>query len=82
MSATVKSLVDVMTLRLAMIDAGTISPSESVVEATRTLVKNLGEIDSNEEIDVSILQKSPMRAQYIRTRTGEILAEIDTTHDT
>lgn len=81
MSTTVKSLGDVMALRLAMINAGTISPSKLVVEATRKLVKELDEIDSNEEIEVSILQKSPLKAQYIRTKTGAILAEIDVTHD-
>jgi hypothetical protein len=64
-----------------MIDAGTITPSELVVEATRKLVQELGELDSNEEIDVSILQRDPLKAQYIRTKTGVVLAEIDATQD-
>jgi hypothetical protein len=81
MSATVKSLADVMSFRLAMIDAGTISPSKLVVEATRKLVQELGELDSNEEIEVSISQRDPLKAQYIRTKTGVVLAEIDATQD-
>lgn len=79
MSATVKSLVDTMGIRLRMIDAGTISPSKSVVEATRRLVHELEELDSNEEIQVLILQRDPLMAQYIRMKTGAVLAEIDGT---
>jgi hypothetical protein len=79
MSTTVKSLVDVMSFRLAMIDAGTISPSKLVVEATRKLVQELGELDSNEEIEVLIMQRDPLMAKYIRTKTGAVLAEIDAT---
>jgi hypothetical protein len=81
MSATVKSLADVMTVRLAMIDAGSISPSKLVVEATRKLVQELGKLESSEEIEVSILQRDPLKAQYIRTKTGVVLAEIDATQD-
>ena len=81
MSATVKSLADVMGLRLRMINAGTIFPSELVVEETKKLVQKLGELDPNEEIEISILQKAPLKAQYIRTKTGAVLAEIDATHD-
>ena len=76
-SATVKSLFDVMSIRLAMIDAGTISPSKSVADATRKLVLALSELDSNEEIEVSILQRNPIKAQYIRVKTGAVLSEID-----
>ena len=81
MSATVKSLADVMAFRLAMIDAGKISPSKLVAEATRKLVQELGELDSNEEIEVSILQRDPLKAQYIRTKTGAVLAKIDAIQD-
>ena len=79
MSVTVKSLADVMIVRSTMIDDGTISPSKLVVEATKKLVIELGELDSNEEIEVSILQRDPLKARYIRVNTGAVLAEIDAT---
>ena len=44
-------------------------------------MKELGELDSNEEIEVLILQRDPLKAQYIRTKTGVVLAEIDATQD-
>ncbi len=74
---TVKSLLDVMAFRLSMIDAGTIRPTKVVVDATRILVQQLGDLDSTEEIEVSILNRDPLLAQYIRTKTGEVIAEID-----
>ena len=81
MNATVKSVADVMSLRLAMIDAGTISPTKLVVEAARKLMKELQELDSDEEIEVSIFQRNPLKARYTRTMTGAVLAEIEATQD-
>ena len=79
MGTSVKSLLDIMSVRLAMYDAGTIRPAKVVADATRALVQRLGGLEPTEDIEVFILDREPLHAQYIRTRTGEVLAEIDET---
>ena len=59
-----------------MCDAGTIRPEAIVVDATKRLVHRLRELDPTEDIDLFILNRDPLHAQYVRTRTGEVLAEI------
>ncbi|CAM8632104.1 hypothetical protein MCEZEM1_03337 [Comamonadaceae bacterium] len=81
MSGPVKSYLDVMSVRLGMIDAGVIFPSRSVADATRKLVQRLGELDPEEEIEVSIARTEPLKAKYIRIKTGDLLAEIDAIKD-
>lgn len=77
MTIDVKSLFNIMSLRLRIYDAGTIHPAKFVSDATRELVHKLGRLEPTEDIDVRILNSDPIHAQYIRTRTGEVLAEID-----
>jgi hypothetical protein len=77
MTTDVKSLFDIMSLRLRMYDEGTIHPDKVVSDATRELVHKLGRLEPTEGIDVRILSADPIHAQYIRTRTGEVLAEIN-----
>lgn len=81
MSTDVKSLLNIMTVRLAMYDAGTIHPARVVFDATRTLVGRLHDLESTEAIEVHILGRDPLLLQYIRVETGEVLAEIDETQN-
>lgn len=77
MSTDVKSLFDIMSFRLSRYDAGTIHPAKVVFDATRELVQKLGTLEPTEDIDIRVLSSDPLHAQYIRKRTGEVLAEID-----
>jgi hypothetical protein len=74
MAANAGELFETMKVRLSMQEDGIINPSNSVKNATRTLVEKLGNIESDEEIEVVI--KPPLLARYITIKTNEILAEI------
>jgi len=74
MSATVASLLDVMKIRLSMCESGLIAPPLEVIDATRKLVAELSVLDLTEEIEVSY-SKNPFHAQYVRNKTGKVLAE-------
>ena len=71
-----KSLLRIMTIRHSMQVEGKTHPHPSVVKATKQLVEKLAELDPTEAIDVVVLAENPVHAQYIRARTGELLAEI------
>jgi hypothetical protein len=79
MTTSVKPLLNIMSIRLGMYEDGTIQPAEIVKNAVATLVARLRDLESTEEIDVSILSENPILVQYIRKSTGEVLAEIDAT---
>jgi hypothetical protein len=51
-------------------------PYPSVVNATKQLVEKLGTLDPTETIDVVVLADNPVHAQYVRSKTGELLADI------
>jgi hypothetical protein len=74
MTTTAASLLNVMRIRLSMCDSGTIAPPSVVVEATRALVDELGILDPEEEVEIAY-SENPFHAQYIRRKTGKILAE-------
>lgn len=74
--ASVKSLLQTMTIRRAMQVEGITHPHLSVANATKQLVEKLATLDPTEAINVVILAKNPVHAQYIRAKTGELLAEI------
>jgi hypothetical protein len=75
MSANAGELFEIMKVRLKMQDDGLTNPSESVKLATKALVEKLAAIDSSESIEVSF-GSTPI-AKYIRSSTGEVLAEIN-----
>ena len=77
MGTTVGQLLDIMKVRLAMQIDGTTNPSSQVKKATESLVEKLASIDKNEIIDIVIINPELLNAQYIRSRTGEVLAEIN-----
>jgi hypothetical protein len=65
-----------MTVRHDMQVKGITHPQPSVVNATKQLVEKLAKLDPLEAIDVVVLAEDPVHAQYIRAKTGELLAEI------
>jgi hypothetical protein len=67
-----------MTIRHSLQLEGRSHPHPSVVEATRQLVEKLAQLDPTETIDIIVVAENPVLAQYIRAKTGELLAEIDT----
>lgn len=74
MSATAAGLLNVMNVRLSMLDSGRITPLPAVADATRLLVTELRLLDPSERIEVRV-SKNPFYAQYIRTKTNKVLAE-------
>jgi len=77
MGATAGSLLDIMQVRMKMQETGIIHPNKLVVEATRILIEKLNGLDRNEEIEISIISREPLFAQYIRVKNREVLAEIN-----
>ncbi|MBI3716636.1 MAG: hypothetical protein HY255_11650 [Betaproteobacteria bacterium] len=75
------ALLNSMQVRKAMLDAGTIRPDEAVAKAIRILVAKLSQLNPTELIDIVILNRSPLSAQYIRTETREVLAEFELSED-
>jgi hypothetical protein len=59
-----------------MYEEGVICPAKCVVDATKELVLMLGKLEPLENIEIAILSEDPIHAQYIRSKTHEILAEI------
>jgi len=76
MSTTAKELLSIMTVRLKMQESGVTSPAQSVKDATRQLVTQLAHLAPEEEIDVAVVQSDPLHARYIRSKTGQVLAEL------
>jgi hypothetical protein len=74
--ASVSSLLRIMTIRRSMQVEGITHPQPYVVNATKQLVEKLATLDPTEAINVVILANNPVHAQYIRAKTGELLAEI------
>jgi hypothetical protein len=73
---TAKSLLRIMAVRQGMQIGGITHPPSAVVNATNELVERLISLDPMEAIDVHVVAEHPIHAQYIRTKTGELLAEI------
>jgi hypothetical protein len=71
-----KSLLRIMTIRHSMQMEEITHPQPSVVSATKQLVEKLATLDPTEAIDVVVLAENPVHAQYIRAKTGELLAEM------
>ena len=79
MSTTAGALLNIMTVRKGLQDDGLVHPHPSVVVATRQLVLALKTLPADDRIDIEIENESdPLRAKYIRSQTGEVLARIDT----
>jgi hypothetical protein len=75
MSTTAEALLNIMSVRLSMQEAGTIKPHPSGVLATRQLVEKLSVLAPNESVEISYTLE-PFNVRYVRIQTGEVLAEI------
>jgi hypothetical protein len=76
MTTTAKALLQIMTVRLGLLDDGVIRPTESVALATRKLVENLRSLQIEDEIEIEILERDPLWAKYVHKESGRVLAEI------
>jgi hypothetical protein len=74
-STTAKALLDIMKVRLSMLEQGTIEPSSAVAAATRQLVERLAALPNDEAIQIEYTRE-PLHAKYIRMSTNEVLAEL------
>ena len=75
MSTMAQALLNIMSVRLRMQTEGITNPHPAVQAATKQLVQKLSELAPDENIDIA-LHTGAAFAQYIRTATGEVLAEI------
>jgi len=82
MSTNAGTLLDIMSLRLEMQKDGTTNPHAIVKKATQTLVTELSQLEASEKIEIVIHSNNPFYAQYIRTKTGKVLAEINENQNT
>lgn len=76
-----ESLLRIMTIRHDMQIKGITHPHPAVVTATKELIEKLTKLDPTESIDVVVVAEDPVHAQYKRTKTGELLAEIRMTDE-
>jgi DNA-binding HxlR family transcriptional regulator len=79
---TAKALLHIMSVRLALYNDGTIHPEKIIAHLTKDLVQRLEKLEPTEGIEIRIFSEDPLHAQYVRTRTGEVLAEIDQSTNT
>ena len=75
MSTTAQALLSIMSVRLQMQATGVINPHPNVQAATKQLFQKLSALAPDENIHIA-LHTGTAFAQYIRTATGEVLAEI------
>jgi len=75
MSTTSSELLSIMSLRLSMLRSGVTRPLPVVAAETELLVERLSALAADEEIRI-VCTDDPLFAQYIRSSTGEVLAEI------
>ena len=77
MSTTAGALLNIMMVRKELQDDGLVQPHPSVVIATRQLILALQTLPVDDRIEIDN-ESNPLRAKYVRSQTGEVLAQIDT----
>lgn len=80
MSTTSSELLNIMSVRLAMVESGVTNPHPAVATATRHLVARLNELAPDEAVQIAYTE-NPLHAMYIRQSTGEVLAEFKAPND-
>jgi hypothetical protein len=75
MTTTAEELLNIMSVRLSMQEDGITKPRPSVVLATKQLVEKLSVLSPTEGVEITYTLE-PFHARYIRSQTGEVLAEI------
>lgn len=74
MSTTSRELLNIMSVRLAMLESGVTKPHPVVAAATRLLVERLSLLPPDEVIEVTYTE-SPLHVQYTKQNSGEVLSE-------
>lgn len=77
MTTTAGQLLEIMRIRLKLQEDGTTNPKPEMKKVTMNLVEKLSGIDANEVVEITILSKNPLIAEYILNSTSEILAKIE-----
>jgi hypothetical protein len=72
MSMAAGELLNCMSVRLAMQEAGTTKPHPSAALATRQLVKKLSVLAPSESVDI-FYTLEPFHARYVRSKPGKCL---------
>jgi len=80
MGVPVKSLLSTMLVKRGMHESGTTHPHPVFANATRILVERLQQLGNEEDIDIDVISSEPIFVRYIRTKNGEVLAEINMTN--
>lgn len=75
MSTTAEALLNIMSVRIVMQESGMTKPHSAVVIATQQLVQKLAALAPSESVEISYTLE-PLHARYVRSQTGEVLAEI------
>lgn len=75
MSTTAEALLNIMSVRLSIQVSGRTKPHPSVALATRELVQKLSALAPGERVEISYTLE-PLHVRYVRSQTGEVLAEI------
>lgn len=75
MSTTAEALLNIMSVRLAIQESERTQPHPSVAFATRQLVQKLSALEPGERVELSYTLE-PLHVRYVRSQTGEVLAEI------
>jgi hypothetical protein len=81
-TTTAGELLRIMKVRLACQDEGITDPPSAVEEVTQALVQKLSQLESSEAIEIEVLSSRPLVARYVRSATGEALAELSGAQDT
>lgn len=75
MSLTAKHYLDIYRTRKTMQEEGVTDPSDEIKQLTASLVEKFASLDESEEIDLVKINEN--LNQFIVTKTGEVLAEIE-----
>jgi len=70
------ALLKIWSLKKGMHEDGTTHPSESGRRLARLLVEKLSQLDSSEAIEIVAAKNDQLPAKFVRTATGEVLAEL------
>jgi hypothetical protein len=76
MTTTAKALLQIMTVRLGLLEDDVIHPVRPMAVETRELVESLRSVQRDDEVEVEILERDLHQAMYVHKESGRVLAEI------
>lgn len=80
MSTTARQLLNIMSVRLSMLESSTTNADQVVALATKQLVERLALLAPDEPVEVTYTV-NPLHVKYLRQSSGEVLAEWQKTGD-